>query len=154
MPVNGLVNGSVTFNNTMFKWLGNGLISPENIAIIGINDVDPKEHELLIESGIHLYTPKDIFYDGIQHVVKDALNKIGGEDLHLSFDLDAIKNSEFSATGCYCPNGIDLQTAKYIIRSLKSSNRLKSMDLVEFNHLLDNGKDQYKIVFDLLRELL
>ena len=153
MPLNALVNGNKTFNGASFNWLENGFIKPENIAIIGLNDVDPREKELLLQSGIHVYWSHDIFYEGIQFVVRDALQKIGGENIHLSFDLDAIKNSDFSATGCYCPNGMDLSSANYIISKLASTGRLKSMDLVEFNPLLDNGKEQYKIVLELLSNL-
>jgi len=154
MPLNALVNGKKTFNNSLFEWLGDGLIKPENVSIIGLNDVDPKEKELLDQSGINLYWAEDIVNDGIESVVSSALEKTKGDDIHLSFDLDAIRNSEFSATGCYCPNGMSLTSANYIIRHLKETNRLKSMDLVEFNPLLDFGLNQYKIVFDLLRNLV
>lgn len=154
MPLNGLIHGKNTFNNFLFKWLGDGLIKPENVAIIGVNDVDSKEKEMLLSSGIHLYWSEDIYFEGIQFVVNDAIKKVGGEHIHLSFDMDAIKNSQFSATGCYCPNGMEIDDAKYIIHKLKETNKLKSMDLVEYNPTLDFTKEQHKIVFDLLRELL
>jgi arginase len=154
MPLNGLVNGKKTFNSLLFEWLGEGFINPKNVAIIGLNDVDPKEKEMLSRSGIALYWDEDIFLDGIQHVVKSAIKRVGGEHIHLSFDMDSIRNDHFSATGCFCPNGMDLNSAKYLFHALKSTNKLKSMDLVEYNPTLDFTKEQHKIVLDLLRELL
>lgn len=153
MPLNGLIHGKKTFNTDLFDWLDEGFIKPENVAIIGVNDLDPLEKEMLVKSGIHIYWPEDIFYEGIQHVVKDAVKKVGGCHLHLSFDLDAIKHTDFHATGCYCPNGMDLSTAHYIIKALKLTGKLKSMDLVEYNPLLDIGFENYKIVLDLLGNL-
>jgi arginase len=154
MPLNGLVYGKKTFNDSLFGWLGNGLIKPENIALIGLNQVDPKEKDLIRESGIHSYWSEDIFYEGIQHILQDAIIKIGGDNIHLSFDMDCIAHNEFSATGCYCPEGMDLGDANYIIKKLKLTNKLKSMDLVEYNPLLDINKDQHRICFELLRNLL
>ncbi len=154
MPLNGLVNGTKTFNNLMFEWLDDGLIKPENIALIGVNDVDPKEKELIRKSGIAQYTDEAILLDGIEYVMNHAINRIGGDRIHLSFDMDSIRNEHFSATGCFCPNGMYLDDAHYIIRALKSTNKLKSMDLVEYNSALDFSKEQHKIVLDLLRELI
>lgn len=154
MPLNALVNGSKTFNNLLFKWLDAGVIKPENIALIGINDVDPKEKELLEVSGINVYWQKDIFYEGIQWVLRDAIKKVKGDQLHLSFDVDAIRHKDFSSTGCYCPNGMDISTAHHIIKEIMRTGKLKSMDLVEYNMLLDSEGKDHKIVFDLLRNLL
>ncbi len=154
MPLNALINGTKTFNGLLFQWLKEGAIKPENVALIGINDVDPKERELLEISGINVYWQEDIFHEGIQWVLTDALKRVNGENLHLSFDVDAIRHSDFSATGCYCPNGMDISTAHYIIRELKGTDRLKSMDLVEYNPLLDTEGKDCKIVFNLLSNLL
>jgi arginase len=154
MPLNALINGTKTFNSLLFQWLNSGLIKPENVALIGINDVDPKEKELLEVSGINVYWQEDIFYEGIQWVLQDAIKKVKGDYLHLSFDVDAINHKEFPSTGCYCPNGMDLSTAYYIISELKKTGKLESMDLVEYNCLLDNEGKDHKIVFELLSNLL
>lgn len=154
MPLNALINGSKTFNGLLFQWLKEGVIKPENVALIGINDVDSKEKELLEVSGINVYWQEDIFYEGIQWVLNDAIKKVKGDCLHLSFDVDAIRHQDFAATGCYCPNGMDISTAHYIIREIKRTGKLKSMDLVEYNPLLDLEEKDHTILFKLLSNLL
>lgn len=154
MPLNCIVNGKKTFNGYEYLWTANGCINPKNIVLIGINDVDEQEKVLLENSGIHVYWLKDVQTRGIDVILGEALKILDSKNLHLSFDVDAIVHQEFKATGCYTNDGISLNEAKYIIKSLKNTNKLRSMDLVEYNPLLDFNNNHHTICLDILKNLV
>lgn len=112
----------------------------ENVAIIGLRDVDRKEADLLTESGVSYYTMRDIDERGMRRVVEDALEVAGkGRDgVHLSFDLDAVDPQWAPGTGTVVPGGLTYREAHLALEMLADSDRLTSLEFVEVNPLLDN----------------
>jgi len=75
-------------------------VSPENVVLIGIRNLDPKEKILLKDSGCSIYTMRDIDELGMHRVLREALGKIGHlTSIHLSLDMDAIDPQEAPGVG-------------------------------------------------------
>ena len=66
-------------------------VLPENTAVIGVRNLDEREKVLVRNSGIHVYTMKDIDRLGVAAVAAQALEVVshGTTGLHVSLDLDA-----------------------------------------------------------------
>src|SRR5947209_5824163 len=67
-------------------------VHPENCVLVGIRDVDAREKENIKETGIEVYTMRDIDERGMRTVIEEAL-RIAGRNTagyHVSLDMDWI----------------------------------------------------------------
>ena len=49
------------------------MVEPRNVALVGIRDLDSKERRLIKESGVHVFTMRDIDERGMREVMAEAL---------------------------------------------------------------------------------
>ena len=65
-------------------------VRPDHTVLIGIRDLDEREMAAVLESGVHVFTIKEIDRHGIAAIVEQAIAQAGGgtAGLHVSFDLD------------------------------------------------------------------
>lgn len=71
--------------------------------------------------------------------------------VHISFDIDAIDPSECPSTGTTAPDGITTSHVVKLIKRIKETGNLVSMDIVEFNPLVGDDKDVEKTVQSIMR---
>jgi arginase len=128
-------------------------VKSENVFIIGARALDEGEETLTREKNLNVYSTKDVADKGIRQILDEIYKKIidnGVDAIHLSFDIDCLDPSLVPGTGTPVSNGMKLSDAKYLIKYLMETKMIKSMDLVEFNTLLDNGNTTTKLVLDLV----
>ena len=67
-------------------------IYPENTVLIGIRSIDDTEKALVRESGITVFTMRDIDERGMWAIIQEAIHIATGNTtgLHLSFDVDSL----------------------------------------------------------------
>lgn len=120
-----------------FEWMPR--LKPENIAYIGLRDVDPGEQKFIDELGIMAFTAEETKRLGIEKVlelIQEKLDPNSDSDFHISFDVDGIDPSFFPSTGTPVDGGISLDDGKKIIEYFVSTGRLAALDMVEVNPLL------------------
>lgn len=124
----------------------------ENLYIIGARSIDPEEYVICENQGVHLYTAREVKARGADAVLDEVLKDIGNKKIHLSFDVDSIDGEEFSSTGYVMPDGLSYGCVyKTLERIIKRG--ISSLDIVEYNPLLDSdGKDREKL-FNIFRIL-
>lgn len=108
---------------------------PENIVYIGLRSIDLPEREILDRYDIVYYTADELYSYPTNFLVEFSLKQTLGhcEHIHVSFDVDVINPLEFNATGTPVPNGISFNTANKMCKSFFRDDRVKSMDLVEYD---------------------
>jgi arginase len=113
---------------------------PENVALIGVRDIDPKEAELIKESGINVFTIEQIDFMGMREVVELAINiaSNGTKGVHVSFDMDVIDPSVAPGVGTPVQGGISYREAHLAMEMVANSKMLKCLEFVEVNPILDN----------------
>ena len=124
------------------KWVPQ--LKPENIAYIGLRDVDPGEVQILKDMGIRAYTAKDVKDQGVQNIlaeVRSDLDPDNQQEFHISFDVDALDPKFIPSTGTPVMEGLDLIEGQAILREFALTGRLTSLDLAEVNPLLGEEKD-------------
>lgn len=124
-----------------FEWVKR-MISSNDIAYIGLRDVDDVELEILRKYNIQAYDMKDIDDHGIQNILQKCLEKIdptNDRPIHLSFDIDAMDPALAPATGTPVRGGLYRVEGEYICQELAKTNRLHCVDLVEVNPTLADG---------------
>ena len=114
-------------------------VLPQHAVLLGVRNLDEQEKTQIRESGVHVFTMKDIDRDGIASVAERALGLIadatGG--IHVSFDMDVCDPSIAPGVGTAVKGGLDYREAHALMELVADSRRLVALDLVEVNPTLD-----------------
>ncbi|GME72352.1 unnamed protein product [[Candida] boidinii] len=123
-----------------FKWLADiPHVKPEQIAYIGLRDVDEGEKKILRDLNISAFSMYHVDKYGINKVVEMALKKInptGEEPIHISYDVDAMDPLFVPATGTPVRGGLTLREGLFIMECVAESGNLAGLDVVEVNPAL------------------
>ena len=112
---------------------------PSNTVLVGVRNLDPAEKAEVLDSGIHVFTMKDIDREGIATVAEHALELAGRGTggVHVSFDLDVCDPTIAPGVGTPVKGGISYREAHLLMETVADSGALLSLDLVEVNPILD-----------------
>ena len=120
-----------------------GTMSPKVAAaqtvLVGIRNLDDREKVAVRDSGVHVFTMKDIDRQGIASIVEQAVNLAGNgtAGVHVSFDLDVCDPQIAPGVGTPVKGGLDYREAHMVMEIVADSGLLTSLDLVEVNPTLD-----------------
>jgi arginase len=96
------------------------MVEPRNVALVGIRELDSKERRLVKESGVHIFTMRDIDERGMREVMADAL-RFAGDD----------------TAGTPVRGGVTYREAHLALEMIADSKLLASFELVEINPVID-----------------
>lgn len=128
-------------------------LDKENVIFVGTRSLDWGEKELAEKYNLKIHTSEKIHQQGIEAVMTEVLKQMeetGLKHFHLSYDIDAIDPRIAPGTGVPEKDGINLFEAKYILAELLKTGKFISMDLVEFNPLLDINNKTLNVCLELL----
>ena len=116
-------------------------VAPENVALIGIRDIDRVEREFINRSGINAFTMRDIDQLGMSEVSRRALEIVNADTagFHVSFDLDGCDPEVIPGSGTLVPGGVSFREAHLLLEECASNGRMTSMEVVELNPFLDQA---------------
>ena len=130
---------------------------PQNTVIVGGRDIDPLEEENLKDAGVTVFSTEEIHKRGMSAVMEDAIKIAcdGTEGMHISYDLDVIDPKLCPGVSVPAVNGITLEEAYDAVDEIiKHKDKLKSLDLVEFNPLKDVDNKTKIIAKTILKSLI
>jgi arginase len=115
-------------------------VAVDRTVLIGIRNLDEREKERIRESGVRVFTMKDIDRSGIAVVVEQAIAIAGSGTggLHVSFDLDVCDPTIAPGVGTPVKGGLDYREAHMVMEMVADSGLLRALDLVEVNPILDD----------------
>lgn len=136
--VHGMVVNALMGYGAVALAVGKRRLPPNRIAMIGTRDLDPQEKIMLRESGVRVFTMREIDENGIASVVRTALSFLYDVTaIHVSFDLDSLDPMVAPGVGTPVPGGLSYREAHLIMEMLADDGRVRSMDIVEVNPILD-----------------
>jgi arginase len=114
-------------------------IQPQHTVLVGIRNLDEREKAAVRQSGVHVFTIKDIDRNGIAEVIEKAITLAGAGTggIHVSFDMDVCDPSIAPGVGTPVKGGLDYREAHLVMEIVADSGRLTSLDMVEVNPTLD-----------------
>lgn len=129
-------------------------LAAEDVVMIGIRDLDPGERDRLKESGITVYTMRDIDERGMGVITREALERLEHrERLHVSLDMDAIDPQFGPGVGTVSPGGITCREAQLMMEIIADSHRCSALDIVEINPIFDHRNQTARLAVELTASL-
>lgn len=137
-------------------WANAPGLQADTLALVGLRSVDEPETELLAASDISVFTMSDIDQRGITAVTNDALAIAtdGVDHLHVSLDLDWLDPTEAPGVGTPVRGGVSYREAHAAMEQVADCGRLRSLDLVEVNPILDESNETAELATELAASAL
>ena len=130
-------------------------LHPSQIVQIGIRDLDQLERQELANSGINVFTMRSIDEVGTAAVAHQALDRLRHlESNHISLDMDALDPDEAPGVGTPVPGGLTYREAHLLMEILGDSQRVRALDIVEINPILDDMNKTAELAVELAASLL
>ncbi len=118
-----------------------GKVKPENVALVGIRDIDDGERKIIHDSGIRTYTMRDIDELGMARVAREVIDVVttGTAGFHVSFDVDGCDPAVMPGSGTLVPGGVNFREAHLLLEHCADSRKMVAMEIVELNPFLDQA---------------
>jgi arginase len=130
-------------------------LTPSQVVLLGVRDLDPQERLALRESGILVISMREVDEMGMSRAAQRALEKLGHlSRLHISLDMDALDPNEAPGVGTPVPGGLTYREAHLLMEILSDSGRVASLDIVEVNPILDDRNRTARLGVELAASLL
>ena len=128
-------------------------VEPQNVAIVGLRTLDKGERANILRYGVKIFTMEDIDKYGIHHVMNEVNRRIGKkvDHLHVSFDLDRVDPVYAPGVGTPVKGGLDYREAHLIMEMVAESKKMRSLELVEVNPILDNRNQSAEFAVELMQ---
>ncbi len=112
---------------------------PRNVALVGVRDLDAKERRLVKESGVHVFTMRDIDERGMREVMTEAV-RFAADDtdgVAVSLDMDFVDPSDAPGVGTPVRGGVTYREAHLALEMIADSEAMVSLEVVEINPVID-----------------
>ncbi|XP_038073571.1 arginase, hepatic-like [Patiria miniata] len=129
-----------------FEWV-KPCMSVNDIAYIGIRDLDECESYIMKQKGITCFTMHDVEKIGVAETLSRSLEKInpkGNRPVHLSFDIDSFDPHVAPSTGTPCFGGLTYREGLYLAEELGTTGLVNMIDVVEVNPELGSQMEEEK----------
>lgn len=140
--------------------IGIGGFSPKvkehRVVLIGARDLDRGERELIRETGIRVFTMREIDEQGIVPILEEALAIVGEGTLgfHVSIDMDFIDPHFAPGVGTTVKGGFDYREGHLALEIVSDSDGMLSIDCVETNPILDDRNRTGTLAVELILSAL
>jgi arginase len=111
------------------------LVREPDIALFGLDRLDPPEREFLEDSPMLRYTAGDIAARGAGRLAAQLAERMHGSsrEFVLHFDVDVIASEDFSASDWSAPGGMRLGEVREALGIFASQKHLAAFEVTEFN---------------------
>jgi len=115
------------------------MVEPRNVALVGIRELDAKERKLIKETGVHVFTMRDIDERGMREVMSEALKFAGDETsgVVVSLDMDFVDPTDAPGVGTPVRGGVTYREAHLALEMIADSRSAVSFEIVEINPVID-----------------
>ena len=115
------------------------MIEPRSVALVGVRDLDAKERRLVKDSGVHVFTMRDIDERGMREVMSEALRFTNDDTagVAVSLDMDFVDPTDAPGVGTPVRGGVTYREAHLALEMIADSRSMVSFELVEINPVID-----------------
>ncbi|SPE36087.1 Arginase [Candidatus Sulfopaludibacter sp. SbA3] len=127
-------------------------VAPANTVIVGLRDVDALEKPHVRDSGVRVFTMRDIDERGLRHVMREAIAAAteGTAGFHLSLDMDFVDPQQAPGVGTPVRGGATYREAHLAMEMICDSGHMLSMEVVEVNPVIDEANRTADLAVELI----
>ena len=127
------------------------IVEPANVALIGVRDIDNEEKKNVRDSGVQVFTMRDVDELGMRRVIESALGKVTQRcsRFHVSIDMDFLDPLEAPGVGTPCPGGVTYREGHLAMEMIADSGCMCSFEVVEVNPILDTANATSRLAIEL-----
>ncbi len=131
-------------------------VDPRNVALVGIRSVDDKEKKIVQQTGVNVFTMRDIDERGLRQVMQDAIQAAtdGTAGFHVSYDMDSVDPHEAPGVGTPVKGGITYREAHLVMEMLGDTDKITSIEMVELNPVIDEANKTGILAVELVMSAL
>lgn len=116
-------------------------VESKNIVIFGAREIELEERKIIEEVGVKIVYYDEILRKGIDNVLEEVKDYLNVDNIHISFDLNAIDPEIAPGVSIPVRSGFTEEEVFKTLKFLFKNYWVTSADLVEFNPVNDiNGK--------------
>ena len=132
------------------------LVREPDVALFGVDRLDPPEEELLARSPIRRYLASDVARQGAAAAAETALERIhvSSHEFVLHFDVDAISADDFRATNLPASGGLRLDDVRQALEVFLRQKNLAAFEVTAYSPEADPDGRAAKLLVDLLASAL
>jgi len=130
------------------------LVREPDMALFGVDRLDPPEEEVLRQSPLRRYLADDVQRMGAAAAAQAAVDRIhsSSHEFVLHFDVDVISN--FQATNYPGSGGLSLAEVREALLVFVQQKHLAAMEVTSYNPTKDPDGSGAKLLIDLLADVL
>ena len=115
------------------------ILEPRNVALVGIRDLDHREQRLIKQTGVHVFTMRDVDERGMREVMTEALRFVTDDTagVAVSLDMDFVDPGEAPGVGTPVRGGVTYREAHLAMEMIADSRAMVSLEVVEINPVID-----------------
>jgi len=127
-------------------------VAPANTVIVGLRAVDRTEREYVHASGVRAFTMRDIDERGLRSVMEEAIRAAseGTAGFHVSLDMDFVDPQDAPGVGTAVRGGATYREAHLAMEMLCDSRRVRSLEVVEVNPVIDEANRTADLAVELV----
>ena len=131
-------------------------VDPKNVVLVGVREVDILERPQVRESGVTVFTMRDIDEKGMRWVIEQAIEVAsrGTVGYHLSLDMDFVDPQYAPGVGTPVPGGATYREAHLAMEMMADSGGIISMEVVEVNPVIDEVNRTADLAVELVLSAL
>lgn len=132
-------------------------ILPENLAFIGLRDLEHQEISLMERLELKNYAVDTVRTKGVDFVIQELENKFQNcDEIYVSFDVDSMDPNLVShGTGTPVENGLTPDEARLILKHFAAHEKVKCIEFVEVNPCLDEKTNKMaEVAYELIQDVV
>ena len=128
------------------------LVREPDVALFGVERLDPPEEMLLARSPIRRYLAGDVARQGAAAAAETALERVhvSSHEYVLHFDVDVISSDDFRATNYATAGGLRLEEVRQALEVFVRQKNLAAVEVTAYNPELDPDGNAAKLLVELL----
>ncbi|MEN3038019.1 MAG: formimidoylglutamase [Candidatus Kryptonium sp.] len=143
-------------SGTPFRQILESEFKPDKLFEIGIQDFANSIYHFnyALENGVRIFTLQDVREKSLDFILNILKNELNGYFVHLSFDMDAVRNSDAPGVSATYPDGLTAEEVLKIALYCGLNLNVKVLDIAEINPEFDiDGKTSRLASFFILNFL-
>ncbi len=132
-------------------------IEADDLAFIGLRDLETPEIELMERKGIKNIAVKELREVGVQSIIDRLEKKFSDcDEIYLSFDVDSMDPNIVShGTGTPVDDGLSPEESRSLLTHFANHPKVKCIEFVEVNPCLDEKTNRMaEVAYDLMKDVV